>query len=77
MAANRSEWKFLESIYGLLVDENVLDSRADQPVVTFKFPDELKVSIAGGLRGDCGTPWSFRISIAIITIVSSGPDISH
>lgn len=38
------EWSFLKQVYDLLLEENVLHTPAEKPVVDFKFPDELRVS---------------------------------
>lgn len=43
------EWGFLKQVYDLLLEENVLQTSADKPIVDFKFPDELQVSIINRL----------------------------
>lgn len=40
----KSDWDFLKCVYSLLDDGNVLNTTSDKPVVSFKFPDELKVN---------------------------------
>lgn len=39
-----NEWEIMKHVYELLVEENVFQAPAEQPVVDFKYPDELNVS---------------------------------
>lgn len=38
------DWEFLKSVHSLLEEGNVLNTTEDKPIVTFKFPEELKVN---------------------------------
>lgn len=40
----KSDWDFLKCVYSLLDEGNVLNTTSNKPVITFKFPDELKVT---------------------------------
>lgn len=40
----KADWEFLKSVYSLLDEGNVLSTTSDKPVISFKFPDELKVN---------------------------------
>lgn len=37
------DWEFLKSVHSLLEAGNVLNTTGDKPIVSFKFPEELKV----------------------------------
>lgn len=39
-----ADWDFLKCVHSLLDEGNVLNTKGDKPVITFKYPDELKVS---------------------------------
>lgn len=37
------DWEFLKCVHSLLEAGNVLNTTGDKPIVSFKFPEELKV----------------------------------
>lgn len=41
---SNNDWTFLNDVYDILRDGNVLNTNSSEPVVEFKHPNELKVS---------------------------------
>lgn len=40
-----NEWEILKDVYTMLIDGKVLNTPADEPIVRFKHPEELRVSL--------------------------------
>lgn len=40
-----NDWDILKYVHEMLVDGNVLNTAGDKPIVSFKYPEELQVTV--------------------------------
>lgn len=41
----KDEWEILKDVYSMLLNGKVLNTPTEEPIVRFKYPEELRVSI--------------------------------